>query len=259
MSTTLALAQIRLKVPDLQRSLGFYRDQLGFVETAKGALAVESGGKALLFLDEDPKAERAPAQAAGLFHAALLLPDRAGLGRWLAHAAQRGVRFEGFADHLVSEAIYFSDPDGNGLEFYRDRPRADWPEVDGQVQMATEALDVDGILKEAGAPTSEPLAAARWGHLHLRVTSLEKAQAFYGPYLGMEVRQRDFPGARFMAADGYHHHLGLNSWGRPSLPQPEGALGLAEAVFAKKNAAPALQKDPDGIAIRVVPLSPGTS
>ena len=259
MSTTLALSQIRLKVPDLQRSLSFYRDQLGFVETGKGALATSAGAKPILFLDEDPAARRAPPQAAGLFHAALLLPDRAGLGRWLAHAVEKGVRFDGFADHRVSEALYFSDPDGNGLEFYRDRPRADWPESNGQVAMSTEPLDVDALIQEAGATGPQPLAGAGWGHLHLRVTSLEKAPAFYLAALGMEVRQKDFPGARFLAADGYHHHLGLNVWGRPSLPQPEGALGLAEAVFARKDTAPTLLKDPDGIAIRVEPLSPGTS
>jgi catechol 2,3-dioxygenase len=258
MNGSLALQQVRLRVSDLGRSLRFYRDQLGFAEAGPGALAPSKGAEPILFLEEDRSAPRAPAQAAGLFHAALLLPSRAHLGRWLAHAAGAGARFDGFADHLVSEALYVSDPDGNGLEFYRDRPREDWPISHGQVQMASEPLDIDALLAEAGGVTPEPLAGACWGHLHLRVTSLEKAQAFYLPALGMEVRQRNFPGALFLAADGYHHHLGLNTWGRPSLPQPAGALGLVEAVFARRGATASVLADPDQIRIRVEPFR-GTS
>ena len=257
---SLQLASVHLRVPDLARSLDFYAGKLGFAVVQRdghsATLAVAPDAPAILTLTEDRGARPAPRDAAGLFHAALLFPGRAALGAWLRLAAERGVEFDGFSDHGVSEAIYFSDPDGNGLEFYSDRARDAWPfAADGQLAMGTQPLDIPSLLSAAPAATAAPLAGARWGHLHLRVTDLAQSEKFYREALGLALTQASYPGARFLAADGYHHHLGLNSWGHPRVPQPPGALGLAEATFARAGVAAAQPlADPDGIALHVVPL-----
>jgi catechol 2,3-dioxygenase len=258
MTPSLQLRSIELRVSDLPRSLDFYVRQLGFIPLHQAAghadLAVDAGGPAVLMLTEDRSAPPAPPGSAGLFHSALLLPDRKSLGAWLRHAGENGVEFDGFSDHGVSEAVYLTDPDGNGLEFYSDRPRDQWPRHGGQIGMFTHPLDVPALLAlGADAPAHPPLAGARWGHLHLRVTGLERSGAFYRPLLGVEVTQSSYPGALFLAADGYHHHLGLNTWGRPRAPQPPGALGLVEATFARTGvASPQRVRDPDGIALQLV-------
>jgi catechol 2,3-dioxygenase len=209
----------------------------------------------LLTLLETPSAPPAPADAAGLFHAALLLRDRPALGAWLNQAAEAGVHFDGFADHGVSDALYLADPDGNGLEVYADRPRATWPRnAGGELEMYTRAPDLRKLVAEGAAISTPPLAGALWGHLHLRVTNLERSESYYQKTLGLETMQRSFPGARFLAADGYHHHLGINTWGRPRQPRPVAALGLAEAVFrSSKITAATTLSDPDQISLRLEP------
>ena len=259
MNPSLEVDSVHLRVSSLPRSLPFYLDQLGFVlarrDAGRADLATEPKTRPLLTLSEFPGAVRPLREAAGLFHAALLLPGRAALGAWLARAAERGVSFAGFADHGVSEAIYFSDPDGIGFEFYVDRPRAAWPFAGGELAMTTDALDVQDLLAAGGSAAGPvPLAGARWGHLHLRVTDLERSEAFYRSALGLEVMQRSYPGARFLAADGYHHHLGLNTWGRPRQPAAPEQAGLVEAVFARRGTATETTlTDPDGIRLRVRP------
>lgn len=262
MKPTLRLTAVHLRVRDLARSLEFYRQRLGFVVTAQSSdraeLSTAPGNAPLLTLTAAPAAPSNPREAAGLFHAALLFPSRPALGGWLAFATAREINFEGFSDHGVSEAIYFSDPDGNGLEFYADRPRAEWPyAANGEVAMTTRPLDVRALLAAAAPASASPLAGSSWGHLHLRVTDLERSEAFYRALLGVEVTQRSYPGARFLAADGYHHHLGVNTWGHPSQPRPSDALGLVEATFARPNLdAQEVLIDPDAIHLRVVPLPP---
>jgi catechol 2,3-dioxygenase len=259
MSSSLQLTAIELRVPDLVRSLEFYERQLGFALVEKGdgraELAVSADGLSLLTLIERRDASTAPRDAAGLFHAALLFPSRPALGAWLKFAAARGVDFEGFSDHGVSEAIYLSDPDGNGLEFYADRPRESWPFApNGEVAMTTRPLALRSLLANAALPTETPLHGAHWGHLHLRVTDLERSEAFYSEKLGLEVMQRSYPGARFLAVDGYHHHLGLNTWGNPCQPQPPASLGLAEATFVRPGiSSDESLIDPDGIHLRLQP------
>jgi catechol 2,3-dioxygenase len=253
-----ALQHLHFRVRDLPRLADFYQRQLGFAVVAQTAdrveLATEPGGPVLLTLEADPAAPAPPPDAAGMFHGALLLPRRAALGAWLNRAIGEEVDFDGFSDHGVSEALYFADPEGNGLEFYADRPKAAWPTAsDGKIAMFTRSLDVPDLLAAASAAGPNPLAGARWGHLHLRVTELDRSEKFYRDALGLVLTQGSYPGVRFLAADGYHHHLGLNVWGRPRQSQPVGALGLAEATFARSGAAfKAPLRDPDGIAIRLI-------
>jgi catechol 2,3-dioxygenase len=237
----------------------FYGDQLGFTvvrqSASDAALAVAADKPPLLHLSEDRSEPTSPRDAAGLFHAALLLPTRAALGSWLKSAANAGVKFDGFSDHGVSEAIYLVDPDGNGLEFYADRPRAAWPFRNGELQMGTEPLALPDLLAAGATQVEPPFNDAHWGHLHLRVTELDRSEAFYRSNLGVVPMQRFGPSARFLAADGYHHHIGLNTWGGVRQPQPSGSLGLVEAVFARSGIQSELTLfDPDQIALRVLPL-----
>lgn len=250
--------RLHLRVRDLA-GVGDFYTRLGFVpvrtDKERTEFAVAAGGPVLLTLTADRSAAPAPEDAAGLFHSALLLPNRAALGNWLRQAADAGVEFDGFSDHGVSEAIYLHDPDGNGLEFYADRPAAAWPRQNGEIGMFTRPLDLPDLLAAAArAPASPPLAGARWGHLHLRVTDLERSDPFYRDALGLVVTQKGYPGARFLAADGYHHHLGLNTWGRVRQPRNPAHLGLVEATFARDDRdAEQTLSDPDGISLRVVP------
>lgn len=259
MKPSFAIESVQLRVSHLARSLDYYTRGLGFVAVAESAgearLATEEKAPPILILRESPGAPAPSRQAAGLFHAALLLPNRAALGAWLASAAERGVEFDGFSDHGVSEAIYLSDPDGIGLEFYADRPRDDWPFAGGELAMTTEPLAVPELLAAGSTAAAEPrLAGARWGHLHLRVTHLGRSETFYRSTLGLEVTQGSYPGARFLAADGYHHHLGLNAWGQPGRAASTGTTGLAEAVIARRDAGgDTMLEDPDGIRLRLRP------
>jgi catechol 2,3-dioxygenase len=261
MASSLALSAVTLRVADLNRSVAFYATQLGFTVRERtgdrAELASDPAGPPLLTLLEAPAAPAASPDAAGLFHAALLLRDRAALGAWLRRAVDAGVNFDGFADHGVSDALYLSDPEGNGLEVYADKPRAIWPRTaGGGLEMYTRALDLRKLVAEGAASTGSPMDGSRWGHLHLRVTDLARSENFYRKTLGIETTQSSFPGARFLAADGYHHHLGLNTWGQPGRARPAGALGLAEAVFhGPRFAAGSAVSDPDEISLR---LEPGT-
>jgi catechol 2,3-dioxygenase len=254
MSPSLQLKHIHLRVPDLARSVDFYT-RLGFTVVQRNAAHADFatvGSTPVLRLTEDRDALRAPSDAAGLFHAALLLPSRAALAAWLRFTAEHQIEFDGFSDHGVSEAIYLSDPDGNGLEFYADRPLQEWPRANGAIEMTTNPLDIAGLRATTPTSTPTPLADANWGHLHLRVTDLDRSEKFYRQTLGVEVTQRTYPGARFLATDGYHHDLGLNVWGHPHRPQPHDASGLAVATFVRRDATGTSElRDPDGISVCV--------
>jgi catechol 2,3-dioxygenase len=174
---------------------------------------------------------------------AFLFPDRAALGRIFARLIEEDVRL-GAADHGVSEALYLSDPEGNGLELYADRPHSEWPaaHTDGQVAMFTEALDAPSLLAagQDGVGPRMP-ADARIGHIHLSVSSLDKADAFYESILGFAVRQRDYPGARFYGRNGYHHHLAANTWQSQNAASP-GALGLSRFSVTLSDPAPLVER-----------------
>lgn len=223
---SVALTDLELRVCDLSRASNFYESVLGLRAAASDGARIRltSGGAAPLVVLEP--ADRAPARtrgAAGLFHVALLYADRPALAAALRRVIDARIPI-GSADHGVSEAIYLSDPEGNGIELYVDRPRDRWPsgQPDGQVAMVTEPLDVDALLA-ASAPIAGP--PARIGHIHLSVVDLVHAERFYGDMLGFAVTQRSYPGALFLSRDGYHHHLGANTW-RSNRPAVAGAPGL---------------------------------
>lgn len=224
------LGRIRLRVADLERCVQFYGEVLGFAVLADdGGTAVmgTSDGEALLILHSAPGAPRRPEGTTGLFHMAFLLPDRGALGAMIRRVREQDASFDGFADHNVSEAAYLSDPEGNGIELYADRAPEVWHSVDGDVFMTTEPLDVQGLLQAASGSAVELPAGTRLGHVHLSVSTLEAAEAFYVDRLGMSVTTRRYPGALFLAAGGYHHHVGVNVWGGAGRPHPPaGALGL---------------------------------
>ncbi|MEO7415009.1 MAG: VOC family protein [Opitutaceae bacterium] len=262
MNSQLQLRSVHLRVADLTRSVDFYSQQVGLSVTEKAAdrakLAapdVLPGSEPLLVLTEDRSAPPPAENAAGLFHAALLLPSRAALGRWLRAAEKSGVRFAGFSDHGVSEAAYFSDPDGNGLEFYVDRPRDLWPYENGELAMITEPLNLRSLFAAAdGSPgeTGPLLKGAYWGHFHFRVTNSERSEKFYREALGVTLTQRYGTSARFLSAQGYHHHIGLNTWGQPRLPHSDVTLGLVDVSLAVAAAGDSRTlRDPDGITLRV--------
>ncbi|MGZ6390809.1 MAG: VOC family protein, partial [Ktedonobacterales bacterium] len=163
------------------------------------------------------------------YHFAILVPTRADLGRWLQHWLELGLPLPGQGDHLVSEALYLSDPDGNGIEIYRDRPRSEWRWVNGTVQMAVDPVDIRGVLEEAqreGQPWTGMAPGTRLGHMHLQVGDIPQAEAFYHDVLGFDITAR-MPSALFVSAGGYHHHIGMNTWhSRGAGPAPDGFAGL---------------------------------
>jgi catechol 2,3-dioxygenase len=194
-------------------------------------MLTDAGGHALVVLHEDRDAPPFEPSGNGLFHLALLVPDRRELARSLRRIASTGWPLTGASDHLVSEAVYLRDPDGNGIEIYRDRPRSQWPtDARGSIRMATLPLDLDDVLAELGADDhgDAPVAAGtRMGHVHLQVGQLDAAERFYCGVLGFEPTARGYPGALFASAGGYHHHIGLNTWqslGAP--PLAPGGVGL---------------------------------
>lgn len=220
----------RLRVADLNRSLGFYRDQLGLTEIRRDGdtsyLSADGSEPAIIILTEDPNAPPKPRRSTGLYHVAIRLPSRKALAETFRQLVVKQVPFSGFSDHLVSEALYLPDPDDNGLELYRDRPREEWRMSNGAVAMDTLPLDLDDLLGEAGdEPYTGIDPATDIGHIHLHVSSLPRAEAFYVDLLGFDAMQRSYPGALFVAAGGYHHHIGLNTWAGTT-PPPADAIGL---------------------------------
>lgn len=250
---TSTLSRLELRVRDLDRIARYYRDVLGLeVESQQGARVsmAPEGRQFVLDLDHDPDAPLRPYPCPGLYHFALVVPDRPALGAVFRHLADRGEPFEGMADHAVSEALYLRDPEGNGIELYRDRPRDEWPLRGGYVAMVSDPLDVEGLTRSAD--TSATLHAdTRFGHIHFHVTELASAEAFYAGTLGLNVTQRTLPGALFFAAGDYHHHVAANTWA-PKLAVPEGATGLVGYTWRlpSGNELPEALRDPAGAEVR---------
>lgn len=228
---------VTLRISDLERSRGFYEGLLGFQPLEQTPGKVVLGGQdrqPLLELIEVPGAAPQPRRATGLYHVAILYPTRPDLGRELVRLARAGWRI-GQGDHLVSEALYLSDPDGNGLELYRDRPRDTWHWTNDMVEMATDPVDIRSLAEE-GTREAEPWevipAGTRVGHIHLQIGDIKEAEQFYHSILGFDVTAR-VPGALFVSAGGYHHHIGLNTWhSLGAKPTPANSVGLQSYVVA---------------------------
>jgi catechol 2,3-dioxygenase len=229
----LSLGVVRLQVADLARSLAYYDHVLGLRVLRRGdtvaTLGAEGEDSPLVELQELPGATPVPRRGRlGLYHYALLLPDRASLGRFVTHLATIG-QYAGSADHLVSEALYLTDPDGLGIEVYADRPRADWRTHGRALAMATDPLNLEDLVAAGGGvPWAGAPPGTRVGHVHLYVADLEAAADFYHAGLGLDRIVLEFPGALFMSAGGYHHHLGTNTWAAGAPPARAGDARLIE-------------------------------
>jgi catechol 2,3-dioxygenase len=261
------IGAVHLTVADLDRSVGYYRDAIGLEVLARGGgeASLGVGGVELVHLVEVPGAPPSRGHT-GLFHMALRVPTRIDLARWLTHAAHTQVPLAGMSDHFVSEAIYLQDPDDHGIEIYWDRPRELW---EGRVdEMTTAALDIDDLLTELPAPPADPFeglpAGTDMGHVHLRVRDVPDALTFYRDVLGFELMAMYGPHAAFLAAGGYHHHIGANVWqslGAPPPPPGTASLRHATVVLPTRSAMDATvsriadhgqdpQPRPDGVVVR---------
>lgn len=235
----LRIGRVTLNVHDVARVADFYHTTVGLELLAadQASATLGAGSTVLLELHGDPALPARSPGDAGLFHTAFLLPTRADLSRWIAHARRQGLRLEGAADHLVSEAVYLSDPEGNGIEIYADRPRSEWRYTNGMVEMANKPLDFDGLLAGTGDQTWRGLPKeSTIGHVHLQVGAIVPAEAFYGGLLGFELTCR-YPGGSFFATGGYHHQLAANIWNsRGAGPRRAPTTGLANVEMVAADA-----------------------
>ncbi|HEY7197270.1 MAG TPA: VOC family protein [Gaiellaceae bacterium] len=238
---TTRMGPVHLTVADLARSVGYYETAIGLetLERADGRATLGAGPAPLLVLAEEPGA--GPVRGAtGLYHFALLVPGRADLARWLAHAARDRVQLTGLSDHFVSEAIYLRDPDHHGIEIYADRPREVWA---GKVmeRMTTLPLDVDSLLGELADPESAPFdglpSGTAMGHVHLKVAEIPETVRFYRDIVGLDVTAALGNQAAFFSAGGYHHHIGGNTWeSSGGGPPPPGSAALRHATMVLPTA-----------------------
>ena len=229
---TTSIGDVHLTVADVTSAADFYRNVLGFrAAGSSGArtvfLSADGRYPYHVILTGDPGARPSPHRAAGLYHFAILLPTHKDLGSTLRHLVEVGWPLQGASDHGVSEALYLADPEGNGIEIYADRARGRWPRRDRDLVMPTRPLGIDELLAESEGGWEGFPSGSRIGHVHLRVADLKRSEAFYGGMLGFDVTVRTYPGALFLAAGGYHHHIGLNTWAGTDIPpaSPE-ARGL---------------------------------
>jgi catechol 2,3-dioxygenase len=230
------MGTVHLTVADLGRSIRYYDEQIGLevVSHDDGVATLGTGGHGLLVLTELPGAPPSRGHT-GLYHFALLVPERDDLARWLAHAARDRVSLVGLSDHFVSEALYLRDPDHHGIEIYWDRPREVWQDQ-VSLRMTTEPLDVGNLLGELEDPASEPFdglpGGTTIGHVHLQVAEIDSTVGFYRDLLGFGLMAQLGASAAFLAAGGYHHHLGANTWeSRGASPPPAGTAALRHATI----------------------------
>jgi catechol 2,3-dioxygenase len=261
----LSVGTVSLTVADLDRARDFYERVIGLRTLARDGASVSlgvPGGPPLLELVGDPDAPPRPPRTSGLFHLALLVPERRELARALVRVADAGWRFSGASDHLVSEALYLDDPEGNGIELYRDRPREVWGQNSGEIRMDTLPLDLNLLIAEVPDDADPGMPPGTvMGHVHLNVAELEATEAFYSGRLGLDVMVRSYPGALFLASGGYHHHLGTNVWrGAGVPPPPPGARGLREFSLVFEDAGElaaaggeGVVTDPSGVQVRLAP------
>jgi catechol 2,3-dioxygenase len=242
------LGAVELKVLDLDREVAFY-ERLGLTRIGgdeAGTATLGAGGAPLLRLKALPGGAERPGHTAGLYHFAILLPREEELGGFLQRSLEERLPLTGTADHFVSQALYFDDPEGNGIEVYADRPRSEWQYPNGHLSIGTDHLDFQRLLQVADKPEKKFSSGTVLGHMHLNVSDLDRSQAFYES-IGMELMGEAGRVMKFMSWDGYHHHLGINLLeGSGAAPVEPGVRGLQSFEIRRLNGA---RKDPDGIAV----------
>ena len=262
--TPTSIARVGLVARDAEALAAFYRTAVGLQELSRDGSVISLGTseRPLLDIISDKAAQPDDPRAAGLYHTAFLMPSRADLGRWVRHAIDTRIPVSGASDHLVSEALYLNDPEGNGIEIYADRPETGWHWNGGEVAMATERLDVEALL------ASVPAGDAGWngmpgngvvGHVHLRVGNAGEAEAFWTQEFGFDAVARYGSAAVFLSSGGYHHHIGANAWHSARAGQRKpGLTGLAWVELRSSEAsAEVVKQDPWGTVIRTLPGLPG--
>lgn len=230
------LSQVHLRTTSISSMLEFYAGVLELkpsqVSISQNVLSAIPESPGFIVLSEDRNAALRPLRSTGLYHFALRFPTRNDLARAYQRLTEAGYPVSGASDHGVSEAIYLSDPDGNGVELYADRPRSQWQWRNNQVLMRTSPLDVENLLSST---VSEPIrtefpSGVDLGHIHLHVADLPTSERFYSDFLGLAITQRSYPGALFFAADNYHHHIAVNTWSGKTAP-PGNSVGLISYRF----------------------------
>lgn len=257
-TTPISVSRVGLKARDAEALAAYYRAVVGLQELSRDGETITLGAanRPLLVLEQDSAATPDDARSAGLFHTAFLLPSRADLGRWASHAMTNKLAIEGASDHRVSEAFYLTDPEGNGIEIYADRPREDWQWNGSQIAMSTERMDVRGVIAEAassqwsGAPENTVV-----GHVHLRVGDPSAAEDFWHREFGFDTVAKYGAQAVFLSSGGYHHHIGANTWQSAGAGRRDPVrTGLSWVEMRSNKAGAAVEKqDPWGTVIRLAP------
>lgn len=258
-TTPVSIGRVGLRARDAEGLAAFYRSLLGLDDLRRAGSTIGLGvdGRELLEIEGSAALRQDDPRAAGLFHTAFLLPARADLARWVRHAADIRIALDGASDHLVSEAVYLDDPEGNGIEIYVDRDRAEWPRQGGSIRMATERLDFDslmGELREGEAGWRGAPAGTVVGHVHLRVGDVEAAEAWWNEAQGLDTVTHYGGQAVFLSSGGYHHHIGANVWrsrGAGRRDEDRTGLGFVE-LLARDGRPESASRDPWGNEIRVV-------
>jgi catechol 2,3-dioxygenase len=241
------LGSVELKVLDLEREVDFYeRFGLTRIHAGAGAATLGAGGSPLLRLTALQGGRERPRHTAGLYHFAILLPREEELGGFLRRSLEERLPLTGTADHFVSQALYFDDPEGNGIEVYADRPRSEWQYPNGRLSIGTDHLDFERLLRIADQPQPKFSSETVLGHMHLNVSDLDSSQAFYES-MGMELMAEAGHVMRFLSWDGYHHHLGINLLEGPgAAPVHGGVRGLQSFEVRRLEST---RSDPNGIAV----------
>lgn len=262
-TTPVSVSRVGLRARDAEALATFYRTVLGLEELSRDGETIVLGARErpLLVIEADGAAKPDDPKSAGLFHTAFLLPSRADLGRWINFAVANRIAVDGASDHLVSEALYLSDPEGNGIEIYADRARDDWAMNGDQIAMATERLNIPALVGAVpegdagwqGAPENSVI-----GHVHLRAGDPAEAEAWWRDAFGFDTMARYGPSAVFLSSGGYHHHIGANSWSSAGAGLRDASRsGLSWVEMRSASAqSPSERHDPWGTVIRTVPGVP---